>query len=125
MYRVNVVNQSTSGVSAHSHTQVIAQTQQTQHQQQQHQPLVGVLNQLDAITVSGGNSSAGSGNSNIIVGNGSGTSGSSTGTIVISDETIIAAVKSEPMHDVIATTSSTTTNGHVIYAPMKRARLEG
>lgn len=121
MYRINVVNQTSSGVTSHSHTQVIAQTHQSHHQQQQ--PLVGVLNQLDAITVSGSGNNAGIGNSNnIIVGNGNSTGGNA---IIISDETIIAAVKSEPIHDVIATTSSTTTNGHVIYAPMKRARLEG
>lgn len=128
MYRINVVNQSSSGVS-HPHTQVITQPpnqsqpppqqqQQPQQPQQQHnQPLVGVLNQLDAITVSGSNS-------NIIVGNGLASGMSGVNSIVLSDETIIAAVKAEPMSD-IPSTSSTTANGHVIYAPIKRPRLEG
>ena len=140
MFRITSVNQQAS--SGVTHAQIITQQQQQQQQQQQHQQqphhqqhsqqqqqqhhqhqqqsLVGVLNQIDNIngtnatlitTISGG-------------GGGGNGGGGATGTIVLSDETILAAVKAEPMHDT-ASTSSTMTNGHVIYAPMKRPRIEG
>lgn len=48
--------------------------------------------------------------------------------------TMLANVKTEPMHDAAptqqqpqqtASTSTANTNGHVIYTPMKRPRLDG
>lgn len=114
MFRLNTSNPAVTGVS-HGHSQVITQQQThhipqntaTHHQHsshQQHQPLGSVLSQLDAISVSGGN-------------------GPSDNSIII-NETILTAVKAEPVHDT-ASTSSTITNGHVIYTPIKRPRLEG
>lgn len=114
MFRLNTSNPAVTGVS-HGHSQVITQQQthhiaqqsttahqqHSSHQQHSHQPLGSVLSQLDAISVSGSN-----------------------GPISIINETILTAVKAEPMHDT-ASTSSTITNGHVIYTPIKRPRLEG
>lgn len=47
--------------------------------------------------------------------------------------TMLANIKTEPIHDgstttnqqQTASTSSATSNGHVIYAPMKRPRIDG
>ncbi|XP_037031851.1 ecdysone receptor isoform X2 [Bradysia coprophila] len=117
MFRLNTSNPAVTGVS-HGHSQVITQQQthhipqqnapahqqHSTHQQHSHQPLGSVLSQLDAISVSGSN-------------------GPSDNSILI-NETILTAVKAEPMHDT-ASTSSTITNGHVIYTPIKRPRLEG
>lgn len=117
MFRLNTSNPAVTGVS-HGHSQVITQQQthhipqqntpahqqHSTHQQHGHQPLGSVLSQLDAISVSGSN-------------------GPSDNSIII-NETILTAVKAEPMHDT-ASTSSTITNGHVIYTPIKRPRLEG
>lgn len=113
MFRLNTSNPAVTG-----HSQVITQQQthhisqqntpahqqHSSHQQHSHQPLGSVLSQLDAISVSGSN-------------------GPSDNSIII-NETILTAVKAEPMHDT-ASTSSTITNGHVIYTPIKRPRLEG
>lgn len=115
MFRLNTSNPAAAGVS-HGHSHVITQQQSHQIPQQNtsahpqhssqhtHQPLGSVLSQLDAISVSGSN-------------------GPSDNSIII-NETILTAVKAEPMHDT-ASTSSTITNGHVIYTPIKRPRLEG
>lgn len=136
MYRINVAQQATSGVT-HSHSQVITQPhhqqQQQQHlhppppqhhqqQQQQIQHQLAVPQTHISLDGGGGGSSAVGGGGSLI---GGGNVGSINGNLIISDEIILAAVKAEPIHTDAASTSATMTNGHAIYAPMKRPRLEG
>ncbi|KAJ6650111.1 hypothetical protein Bhyg_05355 [Pseudolycoriella hygida] len=117
MFRVNTTNPAVTGVS-HGHSQVITQ-QQTHHisqqsapshqqlsslQQHSHQPMGSVLSQLDSISVTGGN-------------------GPNDNSIII-NETILTAVKAEPLHET-ASTSTNVTNVHVLYTSIKRPRLEG
>uniref|UniRef100_A0A1B0CW98 Ecdysone receptor n=2 Tax=Lutzomyia longipalpis TaxID=7200 RepID=A0A1B0CW98_LUTLO len=96
MYRVNLVNQVPPQPSGASQQQ-----------------LVGVLNQMDA----------GGGGSNGVMLGLTGNSGSTSATNIGSEDAIMTAVKVEPIQHETASTSSTT-NGHVVYTT-KRPRMEG
>lgn len=121
MYRLNVSNnQSSTGVN-HTHPQIIGQTHHHQQQQQQlqqhqqilqHQSVLSVNNQGDVMTVGGGTVCP-----TIMTGGNTDNS-----VLLLNDESILAAVKAEPLHE---SASTSATLSHVIYAPIKRPRLEG
>lgn len=92
---------------------------------------VNVGNQLASTTVSSHHHSTKPHTSNTAVALNSASAAPNT-----VNTTMLANVKTEPMHDAAptqpqpqsqqtASTSSANTNGHVIYAPMKRPKIDG